>query len=321
MRLRFEATSRLIDGWLRVYHCCAVLIASQLSQELSNSIHQKYFNVRDVCCSSAATLKHIIPRGNSQVVGVTSLGNELFVVRLSPQQQIEVYDTTNFTLLRNISVPQLNYAYGLTSCDVNKCLYVSNYGNYWLHRVDLSNNSATYWGVGTTPAGLFVNSVNNVLVTCNGENSVREYTTQGTMVRQITFQSDISSPWHVVQLSNDQFAVTHSHRVSIVNDQGVVVHSYGNASVAGSAPGQMNTPKGVTRVSNDCLLVADSNNNRMVLLSPTFDRKLDLALPIDDGLQCPWGYFFDVTRGRLFVGEYNGCRVLVFDNVYCTYLS
>jgi DNA-binding beta-propeller fold protein YncE len=266
-------------------------------------------------------LKHIIPRGSYQVIGVTSLGNELFVVRQTAQQQIEVYDTTNFTLQRKISVHQLVYAYGLTSCGINKCLYVSNYGNQWLHRVDLSNSAATYWAVGATPAGLFVNSVNNVLVTCNGENSVREYTTQGTMVRQIRFQSGISSPWHVVQLSNDQFAVTHSNRICIVNNQGIVVHSYGNASVAGSAPGQMNTPKGLMRVSNDCLLVADSNNNRMVLLTPTLDRTLYLTLPIDGGLQCPWGFFFDVTRGRLFIGEYSGYRVPVFDNVYCTDLS
>jgi hypothetical protein len=293
--------------------------------------------VYDLHCSSATTLTHVIPRGNYPVVGVTCLASELFVVRQTPQQRIEVYDTTTFTQQRSISVSQLDKASGLTSCVVNMCLYVSDHGNDRVHKVEMSDSSATsqqssygygyygydkvkkattYWNVGVRPAGLCVTSVNNVLVTCNIENSVREYTTQGKMVRRITFQSVINSPWHVIQFSNDQFAVTFSHGVRIVNGQGKIVHSCGNTYVCGSAPGQVNNPKSLMQVNKDCILVADCNNNRMMLFSSTSNRTLEIALPTDGGLQGPWGFFLDIDLGRLFVGEYEGNRVFVFDNVY-----
>lgn len=262
-------------------------------------------------------LAHVVPNGGYPVGGVTSLDNELFVVRETALQRIEVYDSTTFALTRNLPVNNLHYASGLTSCAVNKCLYVSHYNNNSLHRVDLSNSSATFWGVGAYPAGLSVNSANNVLVTCYQGNCVQEYTTQGTMIRQISFQSGISNPWWVIQIANDQFAVSSLHRVCIVDDKGVVTQSYGNPSVAGSALGQLNTPFGLIRVRNGSFLVADSGNNRLILLSPTLDRTLAVSLPIDGGLQCPRALCFNESRGRLFVGEYNGRRVLIFDDVYC----
>ena len=56
---------------------------------------------------------------------------------------------------------------------------------------------------------------------------------------------------------------------------------------------------------------ADKGNNRISILNPT----LTCALPIDGGLIRPQSIHLDESRGRLYVGECGGKRMLVFDNV------
>jgi len=69
---------------------------------------------------------HVIPRGNG-VGGVTSLGDDVFVVRGPTQQKIEVYDAKTFTLQRHITVSRLGrYSFGLAACPHNNCLYASD---------------------------------------------------------------------------------------------------------------------------------------------------------------------------------------------------
>jgi len=56
--------------------------------------------------SSSPTVTHVIPKGN-WVGGVTSLGDDVFVVRCNSQGKIEVYDAKTFTLQRLITAPGL----------------------------------------------------------------------------------------------------------------------------------------------------------------------------------------------------------------------
>jgi len=49
---------------------------------------------------------HVIS-GNAYVTGVTSLGDDVFVVRGDLSQQVEVYDAVTFTLQCRFSVPDL----------------------------------------------------------------------------------------------------------------------------------------------------------------------------------------------------------------------
>jgi hypothetical protein len=127
-------------------------------------------------------LVHTIP-GDSEVLGVTSLDNELFVVRYN-SQQVQVYDVTTFTLSRSLQVPGLRSSWdALAVCGSNKCLYVSDSNNSCVHRVELTGSIATMkWSVAANPAGLFVTNSHNVLVTCHNASKLQEYTTRGTSV-------------------------------------------------------------------------------------------------------------------------------------------
>ncbi len=81
----------------------------------------------------------------------------------------------------------------------------------------------------------------------------------------------------------------------------------------------MNIPIGLAVDSQGFILVADSSNNRILVLNPTLTEARPLPLPLNETgvIQWPRGLWLDESRGRLYVGETDGqYRVLVFDNVY-----
>ena len=152
----------------------------------------------DVLCvdsnRSSPTVTHVTPRGN-HVTGVTSLGDDVFVVRWN-SRQIEVYDAETFTLQRYITVPGLGgESYGLAACPHNNCLYASDFSNASVHRVELSGSNALMkWSVAGGPRGLSVNSEHNLLVVSWGERKLQIFTTHGTQLQNIQLAADIEGP-------------------------------------------------------------------------------------------------------------------------------
>jgi DNA-binding beta-propeller fold protein YncE len=191
------------------------------------------------------------------VVGVTSLAGQLFVARESANQQIEVYDATTFSFQKHISVPGLNTALGLASCAVNNCLYASNFSCGRVCKVDLSlSNKIVEWPVGKNPTGLFVNDSNNLLVTVRGDLILQEWTTQGSLIREVSLQqSGITSPWYSMQQRSGQFLIGDSSRLCCVDANGSLLSSHGKT--AGSAIDQLNCPVGLVQGQNGSILIAD----------------------------------------------------------------
>ena len=151
------------------------------------------------------TLTHVIPfvpfPGRGRVQAVTSLDDDLFVAR-SYSQQVEVYDARTFALQRHITVQGMNYCTGMTACDRNRCLYLSNFNNHSVHRVELSgSNAVKTWSVAGCPQGLSVNIAHNLVVVCGRPMRIQEYTTHGSLVREICLQAGVTKPCHAIQLS------------------------------------------------------------------------------------------------------------------------
>jgi len=269
---------------------------------------------------TAVKLTHVIPsQGRDGVTAVTSLGNEVFVLRTGSRPQVEVYDASTFTLQRNITVPVLGSSYyGLAACAHYKCLYVSAY-NDSIHRAELSgSNAVKKWSVGGDPTGLSVNKEHNVVVACRWAHKIQEYTTHGALVREISLkQAGVTSPWHAVQLSTGDYVVSEQKSpglVSIVGIDGQVVRRY--CPSPSSDLGEMKDPSRLAVTQNDDILVADSDNNRILLVNSSLSSARELALPVDDGIQEPYDLCLDESRGRLYVAEWGGShRVLVFDGV------
>jgi len=269
--------------------------------------------------SSVPMLTHVIPsQGRNMVQALTSLGDEVFVVRSGSGGQVEVYDTVTFTLQRNVTVPECAHSWGMTACARNKCLYLSNYNNITVHRVELlDSNAVKKWSVASKPRGLSVNIAHNVVVVCLEANKLQEYTTHGSLVREICLQAGVTSPWHAIQLSTGDYVVsqyTPPGVVSVVGVDGQVVQSYGQSQTSDVGP--MKYSAGLAVTKNDNIIVADRNNNRILSISRSTGCVQELALSVDGGMQWPMGLCLDESRGRLYVGEYGGHhRVFVFDGV------
>jgi len=268
---------------------------------------------------SAFSLIHAMPWNGVPRYAVASLGDEIFVAS-HINKSIEVYDATTFAFKHSLTVPGLTVnCYGLAACKSNNCLYASDYLRNTIHKADLSGrNGVVKWSVGSQPAGLSVNKAHNVVVACLAVNKVQEYTTDGGLVRKISLkQTGCTNPWHAVQLSTGEYVVSYCTSpgvVSVVGVDGQVVHRCDQSQT--SRIGSINAPRSIAVTKNDDILVADNRNHRIVLMNSSLSSVQVLALPVDGGIQNPWGLCLDESRGRLYVAECDGqCRVLVFESV------
>jgi len=165
---------------------------------------------------------------------------------------------------------------------------------------------------------LSVNTAHNVVVACRVADKIQEYTTSGTLVREICLkQAGVTSPWHAIQLSTGHYVVSQFMSpgvVSVVGVDGQVARSYHPSRA--SDVGQMSDPRSLSVTKNDDILVADIHNDRILSINSSLSSAQQLTLSVDDGIRVPYGLCLDESRGRLYVGEFGGsCRVLVFDGV------
>jgi DNA-binding beta-propeller fold protein YncE len=275
-------------------------------------------------------LTQVISDDGRGVLGVTSIDSRLCVLRYPSRQQIQVYDTKTFKQQRALQVKDLSddtRASGLTSCVTNNCVYVSDPDKNTVYKVELSGNNQVFsWRVDGRPLGLSINTACNLLVACSLANKIVEYTTSGSLVREICLKSnDVEfRSYHVIQLTSDKFVVScwnvtnKGFNVVEVDTKGRVVVSYTN-QLKSTTQHKFNYPFRLSvDKNNEFILVADCGNNRIVILNRSMNccaRELNV-MAVDGGLQQPSCLYFDTSLNRLFVGE---CvaqrRVLMFDNV------
>jgi len=203
-----------------------VVLSALFSGEVDDKV-QKEFNA--TLLLSKPTLLSVI-NANGNVSGLAVLGSELFVVRIA-SSQLSVYNTKNFTLTRNMTIPNSITMREIVASPEDNSLYISDAGLKGVHRYDLSNNVHTQWSVGGQGRGLFVKKNNNILVTVLDTQVIKEYTSDGKLIREIPLDSSVKTPWHSVEIfSNGRFVVCHGnlgnasmHRVCIVDVNGRII--------------------------------------------------------------------------------------------------
>jgi DNA-binding beta-propeller fold protein YncE len=173
------------------------------------------------------------------------------------------------------------------------------------------NNKLSKWSVGRGPSGLSINTACNLLAACVDDNKIQEYSTSnGSLVREIRLKSNDSEllrPYHVIQWASGQFVTScldvNSRAFDVVaaDINGRVVVSYKNQlQLTGepifSAPCHLAVDK-----SNECILVADCGNNRIVILNRSSNgcaREFNVA-SVDGGLQRPSIHVFLSTSHKV----------------------
>jgi len=273
-------------------------------------VHSVYIFRLIKCSCACATVGHVLhelPDGNT-VVGVTSLDNRLYVLRASSQRQIEVYDKDSYRLEACITVPGLHCAGNdIVACAHNYCIYACNINNDRVHRVKLQlryGSDITNWPVHDVPRCLSVAETHSVLVTCHKIRKIKEFTTDGKLLRQFQLPRDVLAPRHTIQLSSGEFVMCHGrfhdpvHRVCLIDSYGQVLSSYGRPAGCGRQQTGVLSHLAVDR--NGSVFVADMTNKRVLLLSPelTFVREVLLQGQLE---WTPRRLWLDSDRRRLYV--------------------
>ena len=240
----------------------------------------------------------ILSPGSGGVSAVTSLGDDMFVTHFN-RQQVDVYDAATLSFQRCLVVLGLSWARGLAVCSKNKCLYVFDSDNDCVHRVDLGgNNAVKKWSVARRSGDVSVNGEHNLIVACCWANKLQEYTTHGSLVREICLQAGVTRPWHAIQLSTGDYVVsqcTSPGAVSVVGVDGQVVRTYEESQTSGV--GEMKYPASLAVTKNDNVLVADTGNRILSINSSL--GSIQEQLSVDGRIQ---GLCLDESRGRLYVG-------------------
>ena len=250
---------------------------------------------------------YMIPEGEP-VYGVTTLGDLVYVLRRKERDQVEVYDAIAYRLRRCLTVPYARAFADVTSCVHCLCLYISDPGIRCIHRLGLGlRGNATKWPVSEEPWGLSVNAAHNVLVTCPYVRKIKEFSPRGELLRDITLPDDVIQPGHAIQLTSGQFIVCHGrtddpvHRVCTVSADGrEIVRSHGGQP--GSDTGQYDVPSYLAVDDGEFVFVADLNNQRVTLLSPTLNYMREVV----SSEQVKWkpGWLrLDAQRRRLYVAD------------------
>ena len=207
---------------------------------------------------------------------MTSLADEIYVLRHEDRDQVEVYDVNSYHLLRRLTVPDARRFSDMTSCKHYHSVYIAYRGvKNCVHRLDVQG-TVTRWAVNDQPWGLSVNAAHNVLVACSVVPIIKEFSTLGDLLREVTLPRDFISPGHAIQTHTGEFIVCHGrrndpvHRVCLMSADGRrIVHSHGEQR--GSDTGQCNRPRHLAVDDNEFVFVADRVNRRVTLLSPTLE--------------------------------------------------
>ena len=179
-----------------------------------------------------------------------------------------MYNVNTCRFKRCLTVPQARIASDMTSCEYYLCVYIGDNTVQCIHRVEIQG-ATTQWPVNDGPSGLSVNKAHNVLVTCRAARKIKEFSSYGDKLREVTLPDDVVNPWHTLQLTSGKFIVCHGtsgdsvHRVCLMReDNGEIVHSYG---------GQRGSDV-LSYLAMDYyefVFVADDVNRRVTLLSLT----------------------------------------------------
>jgi len=251
------------------------------------------------------------------IYGITVLNSELFVVRGSSQGEVKVYNSSNLRSIRTLTVPGSKRLQRIVACPSSNCLYISDARLEIIYRFDVGTNIVICsWSVGGACRGLSLTSSHSILATFVETRHVREYTQDGSLIREIRLDDSIERPLHCIQLSIDQFIVCHEgiqQRVCIVDTNGRVVKSYGGPQ--GSGVEQMHGPSCLAVDSHKCVFIADYFNNRVELLSPTLTHLGYIDIP-GYQLNNPYTLYLDELNHRLCIGEWeSGGRLVVLNAV------
>ena len=243
----------------------------------------------------------------------------LYIV-LTDSPDLDVYDIETLTRRPKLTVDKLVHGFDIVAHA--NVLYVSEYEVKLIHRIQLLSDGTSLcarWSVNSQKGKMSINQKGNVLVSCFDLNQIIEYTTIGTLVREITvnaIDTKIRGVQHAIQLDDDLFLISHSsqighrryERVCVIDSKGRMMKSYGG--LRGSEIGHMNGPSYLAIDRNGFILVVDHNNKRIIQLNAWLEF-IRVYIPGSWGLNGADSVYFH--ERRLYIEECGSPSIAIFD--------
>jgi len=245
------------------------------------------------------------------VHGLAVLNNKLYVLRKRADAQLWVYETSHYELQYTITIPDLKpKSYNdLTECVAENCLFVSDFAAKCIRKVEPNGEQSKvskFIDVPYQPKGLSITPEGNLLVAGSNQNANKlvEYNvTTGEKVDEVDLHLEVKYPLHAVKRTDGEYLVCHTDeklsRVCRVGKDGYYRHCFGG--LKGAEAGQMNCACHVAFREDNYVIVADSENDRLVLLN----EWLGFVILLVNEFSQPHRVKFDPQSHRLYVGE---CR-------------
>ena len=193
-------------------------------------------------------------------------------------------------------------------------LYVSEREDKSIHRIQLPEETVSSWTVDGTRLKLSISKNGNVIVASCIPAKIIEYTSEGTCVREIVvyrIDTNLVGLLHAIQLEGDKFLVCHAvedkhHRVCLIDNTGRVIKRYGGSK--GTGKRHLNMPYHLAIGRNGSILVADKDNNRIVLLNASLEYMNEIA-----GFKRTTRLLVNPELERLYVNELNEKSITILD--------
>ena len=216
------------------------------------------------------------------VMGVTTSNDKIFVIYYKLPFIIVYMSQQPYTQLPNISISGLKYPWDIAVG--SSCLYVSDPHSYAIWRVKAADSKVDQWLSGVEAWSVSVTSEEKLvlllMVDVQGRAEERSMTWRGKVqiysrgaVKEtvIELSRDITAPLCVVMTTRKTFIVGcgrewhEMNRVCEVDMTGRMLKAFG--STPGDGVGQLNTPGYVSLDDDERIIVADTRNHRVLLLS------------------------------------------------------
>jgi len=259
--------------------------------------------------------------------GVTTLNDKIFVVYDELPFIVVYMSQQPYTRLPNISINGLKDPQDIAAG--SSCLYVSDGGSEAIWRVKVADNKVDQWLSEVRTQSVSVTSEEKLvlLVWVDEQGSEEErnyshyceihvYSSGAVKETVIKLSRDIfTSPWCAVMTTRKTFIVCYGdewhemNRVCEVDMTGHMLKAFGSAPGAGV--GQLNVPCHLSLDDEERIIVADSDNHRVLLLNKQLMLQRVLVTwndpqSLTDDARCPVTLHYDRHSGRLLVGLLNG---------------
>jgi len=238
------------------------------------------------------------------VYGLAVFDKNLYVLRKREDNQIFVYDTKDCELHHTINVDGLtrNCYNDLTACKAEQCLFLSDYFAKCIRKIDANGIASKFVDVPYEPKGLSITPDGHLLVCCNPNMLLELNAKTGETLTEVKLKDDIKYPKHAVKRKDGQYVVCHAalrdlNRVLRVGADGYYRHCFGG--MEGKGDDKLNCPCHLALTEDNYAIVADNDNNRLVMLDPS----LEYVGTIMKEFAQPHRLCLDSESLRLYVGD------------------